>query len=174
MCVSESCWQDWCHQHISSCVPHSLPFTFLSPASSKVSGVVLNCINMQEFIDCLPWHFCREGKRVLQSPSALITGSWQCYLSLVKDKPRHRALTHRAEGARLLGSLQEEGCLWGIFTLICLTCWEPWLPLKKKKRISARNINKLNDFVQLPSSRAQREKLTGFAPDFSDSSLKLL
>lgn len=46
--------------------------------------------------------------------------------------------------------------------------------IKKKKRISARNINKLNDFVQLPSSRAQREKLTGFAPDFSDSSLKLL
>lgn len=98
---------------------------FLSHASSKVSGVVLNCINMQEFIDCLPWHFCREGKRVLQSPSALITGSWQCYLSLVKDKPRHQAVTQRAEGAHLLGSLQEEGCLWGLFTLICLMCWEP-------------------------------------------------
>lgn len=70
-----------------------MPFTFLSPAFSKVSGVVLNCINMQEFIDCLSWHFCREGKRVLQSPSALITGSWQYYLSLVKDKPRLRAVT---------------------------------------------------------------------------------
>lgn len=155
--------QAWCHWHISSCVP----FTFLSPASSKVSGVVLNCINMQEFIDCLPWHFCREGKRVLQSPSALITGSWQCYLSLVKDKPRHRTVTRRAEGAHLLGSLQQEGCLRGIFTLICLMCREPWLPWKKK--ISAGNINKLNDFVQLPSSGAQREKLTGFAPDFTDS-----
>lgn len=66
----------------------SLLFTFLSPASSKVSGVVLNCINMQEFIDRLPWHFCREGKTVLRSPSALITGSWQCYLSLVKDKSK--------------------------------------------------------------------------------------
>lgn len=43
---------------------------------------------MQEFIDCLPWHFCWEGKRALHSPSALITGSWQCYLSLVKDKPK--------------------------------------------------------------------------------------
>lgn len=72
-------------------MPDSLPFTFLSPASSKVSGVVLNCINMQEFIDCLPWHFCREGKRALQSPSALITGSWQYYLSLVKDKPKARS-----------------------------------------------------------------------------------
>lgn len=61
---------------------------FLSPASSKVSAVVLNCINMQEFIDCLPWHFCRERKGALHSPSALITGSWQCYLSLVKDKPK--------------------------------------------------------------------------------------
>lgn len=69
-------------------MPDSLAFTFLSPASSKVSGVVLNCINMQEFIDCLPWHFYREGKRALQSPSALITGSWQYYLSLVKDKPK--------------------------------------------------------------------------------------
>lgn len=101
---------------------------FLSPASSKVSGVVLNCINMQEFIDYLPWHFCREEKRALQSPSALITGSWQCYLSLVKDKPRHGAATHGAEGAHLPGSLQEEGCLWGIFTLICLMCQEPFLP----------------------------------------------
>ena len=114
VCVSEvsrSCWQDWCHHRISSCVLWaSLPFTFLSPASSKVSGVVLNCINMQEFIDCLPWHFCREGKRVLQSPSALITGSWQCYLSLVKDKPRHRA-----ERAQLLGSLQERGMSPGRF-----------------------------------------------------------
>lgn len=55
-----------------------------------MSGVVLNCINMQEFIDCLPWHFCREGKSVLQSPSALITRSWQSYLSLVKDKLRLR------------------------------------------------------------------------------------
>lgn len=145
VCVCWGCWvrklQDWCHQQFSSCVPGTLPFTFLSPASSKVSGVVLNCINMQEFIDYLPWHFCREGNRVLQSPSVLITGSWQCYLSLVKDKPRHQAVTHRTEGAHLLGSLQEEGCLWGIFTLMCLIF---------HKKISASNINKLNDFVQLP------------------------
>lgn len=128
------CWfrkllrQDRCQWNISSCVPARLPFTFLSPASSKVSGVVLNCINMQEFIDCLPWHFCRQGKSILPSPSALITGSWQSYLSLVKDKLRHRAVRLGAEGARLRGSLQEEGCTWGIFTLICLMCREPWLP----------------------------------------------
>lgn len=42
------------------------------------------------------------------------------------------------------------------------------------ENLSASNINKLNDFVQLSLSGAQRKKLTGFAPDFSDSSLKLL
>lgn len=42
------------------------PFYHLPAA--RVSGVVLICINMQEFIDCLPWQFCGEGKRVLQSP----------------------------------------------------------------------------------------------------------
>lgn len=36
------------------------------------------------------------------------------------------------------------------------------------KKSSGNNINKLNDFVQLPASRARREKLTGFAPDFGD------
>lgn len=36
-------------------------------------------------------------------------------------------------------------------------------------KISASNINKLNDFVHLPSSWAQREKRTGFAHDFSVS-----
>lgn len=118
---SESCRIDVTRSSAAACqVLTSLPFTFLSLASSKVSGVVLNCINMQEFIDYLPWHFCWEGNRVLQSPSVLITGSWQCYLSLVKDKPRHRAVTHRTEGAHLPGSLQEEGCLRGIFTLMCL------------------------------------------------------
>lgn len=150
--MSESCWQDWCHRHISSCVPDSLPFTFLSPASSKVSGVVLNCINMQEFIDCLPWHFSREGKRVLQSPSALITGSWQCYLSLVKDKPRHRAVTHEAEGARLLGSLREEGCPWGIFTLICLMFWESWLPYKTSMLATSINWMSLSSCLHLKLS----------------------
>lgn len=51
------------------------PFYHLPP--SEVSRVGSNCINMQEFIDCLPWLFCWEGLRVLQSPSALITRSWQ-------------------------------------------------------------------------------------------------